>query len=87
MDDKEKGMYLIICVTPQGIAIRKKRVYTYQGALQAIMSKPTNRHGDKWVMYEITELKRIKKNWGANMNFFERREHYKSGQNPTPTQE
>ena len=59
MDDKEKGMYLIICVTTQGIAIRKKRVYTYQGALQAIMSRPTNRHGDKWVMYEITELKRI----------------------------
>ena len=56
MKYKEKGLYLVICDTPQGTAIRKNRVYTYRGALQAIESKPTNRHGDKWVMYKISEI-------------------------------
>lgn len=57
MNGKELGLYLVICSTEKGTAIRKNRVYTYRGALQAIQSKPTNRHGDKWVMYKVLEIK------------------------------
>lgn len=84
-DDNGKGLYLIICNTPKGIAIRKNKVYDYGGAMQAIKKCPTNRDGVKWVMYEITELKRI--GGTSMMNFWERKARYERGgcgQNPLP---
>lgn len=53
-------LYLLICSNPKGKAVRHKKVYTsLSAAKMAVRAVPTNKAGDPWKIFEVTNLKEI----------------------------